>query len=387
MLPCLGMEDDDQSLRKVRLGFLQHDEVENAATKLALSPFGTWAKGMLEQASDKSPPLIGLSLLHAGQVIPAAAISMIARDLWPGSVVAWGGPHVSGIGQAIDADLQRRNFAADLFVTGHAEQTFVEILDHVSSGLIVPSRTARCVPGIRGSTVAPLLADLGLYDDPPVLPAQSTLGCAYGRCSFCTYPAIEPTPTKLDLCLSVESVVDQAIRCQGTVAIKDSLVTPRRLKDIAMTIGGRVKWSACTKLNAKLDFETLRMLEENGLATLEVGLESLLVDTQLRVAKLHPENLFEEFLRNVAKVPGLSLVINYITDFPWEDPSVSSSALEEARDLLHMHLGARGMLEHNSFELERLSPMAKNPEMFGINKESLQFYPWASVVEYEAENQ
>lgn len=64
-------------------------------------------------------------------------------------------------------------------------------------------------------------------------------------------------------------------------------------------------------------------------------------------------------------------MINYITDFPWENPSVSSSKLEEARDLIHICLGARAMLEHNRFELERLSPMAKAPEKFGIDKGSL----------------
>ena len=148
-----------------------------------------------------------------------------------------------------------------------------------------------------------------------------------------------------------------------------------------------MKWSACTKLNRKLDFKVLDSLCANGLATLEVGLESLLVDTQRRVAKVHPPDLYEEFLSSAAKVQGLSIVVNYMTGFPWEDSDLSRSKLEEAKKLLTHYLGPRGKLEHNCFELERLSPMAKEPERFDIDSGSLKFFPWASVIDYEVSRQ
>ncbi|KAL3909964.1 MAG: hypothetical protein SGILL_007878 [Bacillariaceae sp.] len=373
----------DTLMRNIRFGFLEHQEIKGLGKRAASTSFGHWVRTKLDEQA--SPPnVLGVSLLHAGQVVPSVAISMIARDLWPGVTVAWGGPHISGLEEdAIQFDLHERQYAADIFVPGHAEQTFVDLLDSCS-------RQSKDHPlfrqGSRGSApVTPIFGDLSQYDMPPVLPAQSTLGCAYGRCAFCTYPKMEPVPSKLDLCLSVESVVEQAVRVQGTVALKDSLVTPRRLQEIADVIQGKAQWSACTKLHPKLvDEQLLQHLADNGLATLEVGLESLLLDTQRRVAKVHRPGLFGDFLKSVENIPELSIVVNYITDFPWESMEDSQAGLDRARYLVEKHVGTRrGKVEHNSFELERMSPMAQDPEKYDICDKSLKFWPWASIVEYE----
>lgn len=379
----MGNLSKDETLRRLRFGFLRHDEVNGAGSVLARSSFGSWTRTLLESQHSSDPHVVGLSLLHAGQVIPAVSISMVVRELWPDAMVVWGGPHVSGLGKSILDDIDRRNFAADLFVTGHAEETFSSLLDQVSLSKSSFGST-RLEDGVRGGSMIPSFENLNPYDNPPVLPAQSTLGCAYGRCAFCTYPAMEPTPSKLDLCATIDSVVDKALQLGATVSIKDSLVTAGRLHEIGATIGGRVKWSACTKISRKLTLPLLERLSADGLSTLEVGLESLLVDTQRRVAKVHPPHLFEDFLRHVAQVPDLSLVVNYMTGFPWEDSVISLQQRDEAVNMVSQYLGHRGKLEHNSFELERLSPMAKYPERFHIDKQSLKFWPWASIVEYKA---
>lgn len=378
----LGDSYDDM-LRRLRFGFLRHDEVKGMATAMAssASSFGSWLRDLLRSTQRHPPQLLGVSLLHAGQVVPSVAVSMVARELWPDTLVVWGGPHISGIGRALLDDRDERRFAADLFVAGHAEQTFASILDHLS--IERPRlRPQGYEQGIRGPSVVPRFENMELYDDPPVLPAQSTLGCAYGRCAFCTYPAIEPTPAKLDLCVTVESVVKQAQTLGATVAVKDSLVTPRRLQDIGSSVRGRVRWSACTKLNEKMDLQMLEGLSANGLATLEVGLESLLVETQRRVAKVHPPDLFGTFLENVANIPNLSIVVNYMTGFPWENEEESQATYLEVEKTVDDVMGFRGKVEHNQFELERLSPMARTPERFGIDPRSMRLWPWASVVEY-----
>ena len=396
------------STEKLRFGFLTHFEVIELSDRLASSGwFGDWCRDkLLSNVHLPSPDLVGLSLLHAGQVVPAAAISNIVRDIWQDTTVVWGGPHISGIGKAaLKHDLAERNFAADVFVTGHAEDTFEKLLDDVANVSRAKNRGTILYEGVRGGTVAPRFQGMVntlddhkveieqtsgltfLYDQPPVLPAQSTLGCAYGRCAFCTYPAMEPKPTKLDLCLTIDSVVRQAEECGGTMAVKDSLVTPRRLIEIADVVRGRVCWSACTKLHPKLcEKGFLKALNDSGLSTIEVGLESLLVETQRRVAKVHPPTLFEDFLKESSTIPDLSIIVNYMTGFPWEQPKVSQRALDETRKLVSHYLGPRGKVEHNEFELERMSPMASDPSSFDIDETSLQCWPWASVCRYRRMN-
>jgi len=113
--------------RRAKYGFLTHDQVSEASAILAERQFGCWVKDvLLKQVSNDPPDVIGVSLLHSGQVIPSAAIIKIVRQLWPQTLIVWGGPHISGLGkQALTKDLPKRSFAADAFVTGHAEETFV----------------------------------------------------------------------------------------------------------------------------------------------------------------------------------------------------------------------------------------------------------------------
>jgi hypothetical protein len=50
--------------------------------------FGTWVPHVISQQQQVTPDVVGvISLLHAGQVIPATALSMMARMLWPDSFV------------------------------------------------------------------------------------------------------------------------------------------------------------------------------------------------------------------------------------------------------------------------------------------------------------
>jgi hypothetical protein len=123
-----------------------------------------------------------------------------------------------------------------------------------------------------------------------------------------------------------------------------------------------VQWSACTKLSSRLDLDTLSGLRLSGLSTLEVGLKYLLPETQKRIGKLQPQSLYEEFVSNVAKVPGLTLVVNYLTGFPLEQSQAVLAKREEALAILTRHLGVeRARIESNDFELERIAPMAPYP--------------------------
>ena len=374
--------------KSVQFAFLDHATTKSAASRIASStPFGMMAKSALAQhcGNNPAPHLVGVSLLHAGQVLPAAAISVLAREIFPDALIAWGGPHISGLGSALEKDLEQRAYAADVFVNGHAEKTFVDLLEMAASPDKL-SKLKSTVSVMKGkqecSPLSPIFDNLDVYDRPLTLPAQSTLGCAYGRCKFCTYPAIEPVPTKLPLDVSVGSVVRTALQVGATkIAIKDSLATPTRLRQIGDCIAGQVEWSACSKLSKKLDVHLLQYLRDRGLVTLEVGLESLLPETQVRVDKIQPQHLYEKFVQDASTVENLTLVVNYMTGFPWEESTAATQKMNEARGILHKYMGSHGHFEHNSFELERLSSMMKNPSAFDIDSNKIRKWPWASVVQ------
>jgi hypothetical protein len=250
-----------------------------------------------------------------------------------------------------------------------------------SSRCSTPSRAALPCRAADDPGRAPLFQDLALYGLPRLtLPAQASRGCSYGRCAFCTYPAIEGAYRALDDVV-VEPVVRLATELGAVVAFKDSLVLAQRLMALAARIQGRARWSACTKLNPAI-VPALGKLSAQGCATLELGLETIDVESQRLISKRQSVALFEQTLDAAAEA-GVGLVINYMTGLPGTTPA------EEQRDLAWVQEAVArrrprlsAVIEHNEFQLERLSPMGQDPGAFGLRV--CGEWPWSSVLGWES---
>jgi len=324
--------------------------------------------------SAPAPDLVGISVMFGGQLVWAIAISKIARELFPTALVVWGGPHVT----AIQDSLRESPACAaifDAYVVGYAEGTFLDIL-HAIDTRELPEAANRPGSGVvvrarDDASVQPTFDDLENYGAPGVtLPAQASRGCAYARCTFCTYPSVEGTYRPLDAA-PFARVVALAERIGASVSFKDSLVVPDRLRTLAQSIGGRVAWSACTKLHTSL-VDLAPQLARAGCRTLEVGLETLVAETQFDIAKRQSGELFLRVL-DASSRAGIKLVVNYITGFPGEDRGAAEGTLVAVRATC----AARGAtLEHNLFQLERLAPIAQSVRV-------TRTWPLASVMDWE----
>lgn len=360
----------------------KHEAVRRAATELAAHPaLGGWARRRLAEVP-KEPAVVGVSVLFSGQVLAALATSLVARSLWPRTLIVFGGPHVTALREQVAADPQY-GWAADAFVFGYAERTFVRLLDAVDAGASLPPEV-RCAgsgssaTAVDDGSVVPDFAD-GRAEWPRLtLPAQTSRGCAYGRCTYCTYPAIEGVVRNMpDAHLA--GVLTYAARRQAAVSLKDSLVVPSRLDHIARLIGGRAPWSACTKLNASLDRALLRRLAESSCATLEFGLETLTEEGQLRFDKRQTPALFER-VAEAAVGAGIAVVVNYMTGIPGVSPQEEEHWLGWVRERV-ARLGVLAKVEHNTLQVERLSPMGMRPDRFGIH--ITRTWPWATVMAWD----
>ncbi len=358
------------------------EQVNAAAAALVRSPAGEWIRRQL--GAYPAPVVVGISLLYPGQVVWAIGVASVVRSLWPETRVIWGGPHVTALSQWIARDVRYAS-AADGFVAGHAEATFVELIRAVSGGLPLPPTvwgggSGRAMRARSDPRARPEFGDLSVYAGRLTLPVQTTIGCAYGLCGFCSYPAVEGDV--LDLGMEViDGVLALARRLGAVVAVKDSLVLPHRLAAIADRICGEAEWSACTKLNPRLDAHLLRRLHAAGCRTLELGVETLVERSQRLIRKPQPRDLVLSVL-DAAASARLPIVANYITGFPGEDPDEAGEALA----WLEGAIRARGpdleaKLEHHVFELDRLAPLAGPDRPPGLRV--LQEWPWSSVLDWE----
>jgi hypothetical protein len=359
--------------------YASHEEVVACASSMARGSFGEWTRRQLMQAH--RPDLVGLSVMFSGQVIGAIAITAVVRELWPDVPVVWGGAHVTALAGPISHDEVYGQGTAG-FVEGYAEKTWVELLDSVASGNPWPKEVfkagtqrfrakedARAVPAFHLS---------GYGTGSLTLPVQASRGCAYGKCSFCTYPKIEGKHRKLDIS-GLESVIALAAEREAVLSFKDSLLVLNQLGAIADMIRGRVMWSACTKLHPNLNLQTLKRLHSEGLRTLEVGLETLDEASQVLINKPQSREVLTGFLDAAAEA-GVAIVINYMTGLPGADAVQEEHWLGVVREEVAARPRLKAMIEHNTFQLEMISPMGLAPKDYGI--EVVRSWPWSSLLEF-----
>lgn len=363
-----------------------HAAIFNEAMRLAQGTFGAWVTEHLAHVS-VVPDVVGMSVMYRDQVEPALAITSVARQQWPNALIVWGGAHVTALRDDVAVDA-RYNCAGliDRFLFGYAERTWVDLLDTVAKRGRRPKEAARAGCGqwlsaLDDGSVVPVFDDLSSYDPTRLtLPVQSSRGCTYGKCAYCTYPSIEGSPRDLSL-NAIDSVIEQAIRLGAVVSFKDSLVDGNGLETVAERICGRTTWSACTKLDARLP-ERLERLAVSGLRTLEIGLETIDKRAQALIMKRQSEESFYKLL-DAAASTKIGVVANYITGLPQNDPSEEERCKATVENALKNRAPELvSKLEHNKFELERLSPMAREPERYGLRITGRM--PWSSVLRWES---
>ena len=352
-----------------------HTAVDAAAVRIADGAEGAWIADQL--AAGPAPDLVGLSILYSGQVVWALAIAIVARRLWPRVPIIAGGPHVTALASEIARD-SRYGTRIDGFVAGHAEQTICDCLNAAAVGAPLPPECIRAgfgqVVRARAAGALPLFDHLDLYGVPRlILPAQTSTGCPYGQCGFCTYPAIEGRYCDLGL-EQLDMVVQLAVKHAAAVAIKDSLILPSRLRQIADLIAGRVPWSACTKLDPRIDATLMAYAKARGCLTMEFGIETLVAAVQQLINKRQrPEDVVA--MLDAADAAQMPLILNYITDFPFEDPREGKFWLAWLAERVRERPRLQAMIERNRFQLERLAPLTQDPQI-----RTVETWPWASVV-------
>ena len=363
-----------------------HDEGRAATRVLAAGPHGAWVREAL--AARDRPDVVGVSVFWSGQVLFGLVVSLIARELWPGVVIVWGGPHITALEHQIAADERYANGVIDGFVFGYAEATWVDLLHAVAAGTtwppeVVAAGSKAWVRAKDDPSVVPAFDNVERYGWGRLcLPAQASRGCAYGLCAYCTYPTVEGRYRKLPL-EPVEATVVRAAQLGAAVAFKDALVVSGRMDELADLINGRVQWSVCTKLHRHLtDPGRLRRLRAAGLHTIEVGLETLTDDGQLLMNKKQALPLFLGFL-DAAAAAGIAVVVNYMTGLPGLDTVEEQAWLDRVHAEIATRPGLIAKVEHNTMQVERRSPMGQQPEGFQLRV--VKTWPWATVVAWSME--
>lgn len=358
----------------------RHLWVEHAVMEQAIAALRTEAPGRFVELvlPSERPSLVAISIMFPDQVVGALLVVAAARRRWPGVTVVLGGAHVTALGAQVASD-PRIAIWGDVWVTGYAEHTFAELCRAAQTGRTLADPAGpRIIPGVEAA-VPWRFPDLSLYGSPTLtLPAQASRGCAYGRCAFCTYPAVEGRPRRRPINAVVGPVIEEAVRLGADVALRDALALPDTIDAVAAMVAGRARFSACTRLRPRLGRERLRRWAEAGLRTIEVGVESVDDATLRAIDKRQRLEDVEALLCDAADLP-IHLVLNVMFGWPGQSEEQALRDLGWFEEVLpSRYPRTRFSTERNMLQVERLSPMGRDPERFGICVTAT--FPWATAV-------
>lgn len=359
--------------------------------------------------SAEPPQVLGISIMGPPQVFLAMVIAHFARQFWPRTRVVAGGSHVTLLANDIAGDPRYREFIPEI-MHGHCEHQFADLVrTHI--GLVQHALEGH--PADRSSTAwassnepirLPVLGqrrievptfdilpamykeDLALYDASRVtLPLQLTRGCTYGKCTYCTYPAVEHDTTARPDWPKAIGAIRELVDRTGVrlISFKDSLFTPKNLRELADRLadaGLNIQWSATTLLHERLTPGLLSQLYVAGCRTLEVGLETIDEKGQALFDKPMKLDMIARVLEG-ARQAGIAVVLNQIFGWPGQ---TRDSAEQQVAWYRELEARSEGLVSAscNLLEVNRASPMSINPNRYGIELAGIA--PWAFSYQWNA---
>jgi hypothetical protein len=343
-------------------------------------PWRPWLQRELHAACNQPPAVVGVSLMGPSQVFVGLLVLALVREIWPATTTVLGGSHVTLLADDLRSDGRCRD-VADVILSGHCEDEFAALV----------SRLARRANGRIAVSPAPARADapfeyfpsfsesqLSLYDrDLLTFPVQFTRGCSYGRCTFCTYPVVEPQVTKLAP-MAARRTIEALVHLHGVrrYSLKDSLFTAPMLRSFAEALMTEpvvpIRWSATTKANRAL-IPMAPFLAESGLATVELGVETISQVGQQTFDKRADPTMVQDLVLALAE-HGVTVVVNLIFGYPGERLQDAQAQLDWLARLGQAAPIGRVDCSLNMLEMVRGSPMIDRPpdgvELIGVA-------PWA----------
>lgn len=318
------------------------------------------------------------------QVFVGLLTIMVVRAIWPDTITVLGGSHVTLLATGIGAD-GRCDGLVDKIMPGHCEEEFAELVARTSgtAQLLDRARLSPFVPFDYLPLFEP--SQLAQYAvDSIAMPVQFTRGCSYGRCTFCTYPVVEPVTSKLHA-EQARFAISELVAQYGIrrFSIKDSLFTVPMLTALGERLLEEpridVTWSATTKANRAL-ISAATMLRVAGLATLEIGVETIHRAGQLIFDKVADPVMLEEVILALAE-SGITVVVNLIFGYPGERFEQAAAQLEWLYSLRAKASAGRIDCSLNMLEIVRGSSLSlgtcNDLVLYGIA-------PWAYCYQWNA---
>ena len=331
---------------------------------------------------EEAPEVIGISIVLQQQLFSSMTFCALIKEQFPHIHITIGGNTVTRLRDVLPSTPNL--FALfDSAVVYEGETAFLQLIEGVVSGQDlsgVPNLMFRDSSGIHtnSATSAENMAELpppdfdGLplekYFTPErILPYLATRGCYWGRCEFCDhgegYTAGYRTKKIQEVIGEIQFLKDkyQTRHFHFT----DESYPPALFRKLTRNLVESkmdIAWTTHIRFEKSLlDDEVWKDAQESGCKFLHMGYES----GSERVLKLMDKATTTDVIQRSLELSSRHGVWNHIMGFfgfpgeRYEDAKFSTQFLEDNKEHVHS-------IGFGTFDLSKHTPVAKNPEKFGI---------------------
>ena len=334
--------------------------------------------------------IVGLSIIHIGQVIPGLTLARQLRTLYPHLHIVVGGSVFNRHADLLD-DKQElfKEFFHSLIVS-EGELPLDQLVCHLKENK--PLHTVPNLIHLEGDTVirnpksealpyedlvCPTFDQLPLekYLMPyPVLPYMSSRGCYWGKCTFCTHSFIYDSHYRKENEVRVAEELDHLSKKYKTkyFTFSDEAISPNAFNRISKEILrrkvemrslGMLKFESSEKETPELFDDIYRA----GFLMLFFGLES----ANDRILSVIDKGCDQETERAVLKHSSESGIWNHLYlffGFPTEEREEAEDTIKFTIENSEVESGIIHSVGQSIFALEKDSAIYHNPSKFKIDR-------------------
>jgi hypothetical protein len=377
--------------------FMQGTPEENlqgilAATKDSVrNPFlDLYENDLLSKANWNKYGLVGISIIHAGQVSPGLTLARILRRRYPHLHIVIGG---SVFARHQDILEDKKALFEEIFhsiILFEGEHPLDQLLNQLKNGKpldTVPnliyvkdgevSRNSIAKALSYDQLACPNFDDLPLnkYLMPyPVLPYMASRGCYWGKCTFCTHSFIYDSHYRKENEERVAEELDYLGKKYKTkyFTFSDEAISPNAFDRMSKAILSQgVQMRALGMLKFESDsVETVELFEnmyQAGFLMLFFGLES----ANDRILSIIEKGCDQETEKRVLKNSSLAGIWNHLYlffGFPTEERHEAQETIDFTVEHGELGDGTIHSVGQSVFSLEKDSAIYHNPAKFQIDQ-------------------
>ena len=345
---------------------------------------------LVEKADWNDYGLVGISIIHSGQVIPGLTLARLLHKRFPHLHIVIGGSVFNRHADLLD---NKQALFKDFFhsvIVSEGEKPLEELVNHLKTGQalatvpnliymddekVIHNTKAEALP--YDQLVCPTFDQLPLekYLMPyPVLPYMSSRGCYWGKCTFCTHSFIYDSYYRKENETRVAEEIDYLSKKYKTkyFTFSDEAISPNAFnrmskeilkKGVEMRSLGMLKFESGDKESPEL-FEDVHRA---GFLMLFFGLESA-NDRILSIIDKGCDQATEKSVLKNSSDAGIWNHLYLFFGFPTEEREEAEDTIRFTVENSETGTGHIHSVGQSIFALEKDSAIYHNPGKFKVDR-------------------